>query len=63
MMRRGGVSTERRLKKVNSSAMLFRKAEALTTACGGSFVSAEVNRNKRSVLRAVAQIEITEDDE
>ena len=56
-------STERRLKEEISSAMLVRKGEALTTACGGSFVRAEVNRNNQSARWAVAQIEIAEDDE
>ena len=34
--------------------------EALTTACGGNIVRAEVNRNKRSPLCGVAPIEVAE---
>jgi hypothetical protein len=32
--------------------------KALTTACGGNFVSAFLNRNKRSAQWAVAPIEV-----
>ena len=51
------------MKMEISSVMLVRKGEALTTACGGSFVRADVNQNKQSARWAVAQIEIAEDDE